>query len=81
MLGWELTCVYLQIPGSSNVAGVMTSGSAGISNAAPLAVFDYIGCGYGEMLVSSISTTCGESLPFASTPGNLTFPSTSISGS
>ena len=81
MLGLNLTRVDLRSPGASTVVGVKTSGATGTSNAASVAVYESIRCGYDGMLGSSILTTCGESCPSASTPGRSKFPSSSISGS
>ena len=51
LLGWNLTCVDLWIPGASTVAGFMTGtgtyGAAGKSNASSAAVSGSVGFGYG----------------------------------
>ena len=80
MLGWDLSRVDLRSPGASTVVGVINYGAAGTSNSALVAISDYIGCGSGGILGSSISTTCGTSCPSISTPGRLKFPSISIYG-
>ena len=70
----------LRSPGSSIVARVMTSCKAGTSNADSVVISDYIGCGSGGILGSSILTTRGASCSPASTPWSSTFSSRSISG-
>ena len=75
MIGWYLTRVNIWIPGDSTVDGVMTSGAAGTSNDSSVAVSDYIGCESDGMSGSSISTTCGDSCHFFSTPEGSKFPS------